>query len=227
MRMLWIFDRVQSRYNLFRQNFRFARFIFCTPQRSYSTANGSFGIEIVRVVKNPYGFILHVVVVVLCIEVAILSRQNSLLKKSQGGTAPELLQAGDHFALKGLRAATEESVLDSTRETQLVFVLTTTCPFCREMIPVWNELASRARHRVGVIAVCLDSLERAKKFAHENRISYPLFVPNNVQEFRKLNKAYGVPKTLIRQKDGSVRNVWNGKLTVDQLREVAKTLSLY
>lgn len=178
-----------------------------------------------RSVKNPYGLILHVVVVVLCIEVAILSRQNSLLKETQGGAPPELLQAGDHFALDGLRAATVESSLDSTTETQLVFVLTTTCPFFRETIPLWNELAQLARPSIGVIAVCLDSLERAKEYAQQNGISYPLFVPNNVQGFRKLNKAYGVPKTLIRQKDGRVRNVWNGKLTRDQLRDVAEALS--
>ncbi len=85
--------------------------------------------------------------------------------------------------------------LDSTAR-QVLFVLTTTCQYCKATLPVWANLAdSLGRLNDGpirVIAISLDSVEQTRRYAAEHALRYAVTTFPN-EKLRRLYRAGSVP----------------------------------
>jgi peroxiredoxin len=95
---------------------------------------------------------------------------------------------------------------DSTAR-QVVFVLTSTCPYCRQTLPSWGRITTRLRatgaRPVSVIALTSDSLAEAKRFASAQQFAFPV-VPFPERKLVTLSHARVVPQTLILNAEGRV-----------------------
>jgi thiol-disulfide isomerase/thioredoxin len=90
---------------------------------------------------------------------------------------------------------------------QLVFVFTTTCPYCRATLPIWDlvfdSLSRVPTNGVHVVAMSLDSTAVTSAYAEEHRLRYQIaFFPDwkAVRFFR----ARVVPQTLVLSHLGEV-----------------------
>ena len=93
------------------------------------------------------------------------------------------------------------------RHRQLVFVLTTTCPYCRQTLPIWTRLADSVRHLEGwavdVVGISLDSSEATKRYAEAQGVAFPL-VTFPSRKLKQLYRARAVPQTLVLDEEGRV-----------------------
>ena len=100
---------------------------------------------------------------------------------------------------------------------QVLFVLTTTCPYCKATLPVWSRLADSLtrlpNHSIQVIAISLDSLQATRRFVTEHALSYPV-VTFPSPRLRRLYRAGAVPMTVVLDKDGRVLHARTGLLDV-------------
>jgi thiol-disulfide isomerase/thioredoxin len=175
--------------------------------------------------KSLYSTFLHVAVIALAVQVTILSIQNKKLKEAPSATAPDQLKIGDTLVLDQLQPVEAGLRLDTTSSRQLVFIMTTLCPFCKETIPIWKDLVARVGMSVPILAISLDSKDSTLAYAKNNDVSFPLAVPLDVGQFKKKNKISGVPLTLVRENTGKVLRLWLGKLDAQKALEVERSTS--
>ncbi|MBM4162479.1 MAG: TlpA family protein disulfide reductase [Ignavibacteria bacterium] len=175
--------------------------------------------------KKAYYIVLHIAVIVLAIQVVVLSSQNKKLKQPRAPSIAEQLQVGDTLVLHRLELVQDGSKLDTTSRRQMIFIFTTTCPFCKEIVPTWNELSVMAQSSLSVFAVSLDSKDLTSEYIKQNRVSYPVLVANDAKTFKKINKTHVVPQTILVERNGKVQKVWTGKLSQENLKEVAALIS--
>ena len=100
-------------------------------------------------------------------------------------------------------------------DRQLLLVFTTTCPFCKATLPVWDSLADsirRADPSVQIVGVSLDSAGLAQTYATDHQLSYPI-VTLTAARWRFLYRAGAVPQTVVVEAGGLVRYATVGKLT--------------
>lgn len=114
--------------------------------------------------------------------------------------------------------------LPDSSSRQLVFVLTTTCPYCRATLPLWAAVADSARRQrpvhTTVVALSLDSLALTQRYASDHKVSYAVATFPNWKlpvHFR----ASAVPVTMVLDYRGRVlyahTGLVQGKPTVDSL----------
>jgi len=90
---------------------------------------------------------------------------------------------------------------------QVVFVFTTTCPYCRASLPAWRQLAydadtSRVMH-VQVLGISWDSVEQTRRYAAEQGLTFPI-VRFPERKLGVLYRARAVPVTLVLDSMGRV-----------------------
>lgn len=61
-------------------------------------------------------------------------------------------------------------------QRQLLFILTTSCPYCKASIPAWKELNRWAPDDIGVVAVALDSAHRVEAYRRQQGLELPIIV---------------------------------------------------
>lgn len=171
--------------------------------------------------RNLYYGFLHVAIVALAIQVVVFASQNKELKKKMEGPQQVHLKDGEYFSIGNLIPVKDAVLPDTTQRDQLIFVMTTTCPFCKESLPFWKDLANDRSLNLSVFAISLDEKERTSAYAVEQSIPFPVFIPSNVEEFIKQVKSSSVPKTIVRAKDGRVRKIITGRLRKESIREIA------
>lgn len=90
---------------------------------------------------------------------------------------------------------------------QLIFLLTTTCPYCLESLPAWVDLAHAvdtiSRASLEVHAISLDSPEATARYAAEHGLQFSTLVFPQPR-LARLYKANSVPQTLILNENGQV-----------------------
>lgn len=100
---------------------------------------------------------------------------------------------------------------------QVLFVLTTTCPYCKATLPVWARLADSLtrlpNHSIQVIAISLDSVEATRRYVAEHGLGYPV-VTFPSPKLKRLYRAGTIPETVVLDKDGRVLHARTGVLTV-------------
>lgn len=90
---------------------------------------------------------------------------------------------------------------------QLLFVFTTTCPFCRATLPVWaaltDSIASSHGAGVEVIGIALDSASAAASYAAEHQLPFPVLTFPD-RKTAQLYRARAVPQTVVLNQWGEV-----------------------
>lgn len=98
---------------------------------------------------------------------------------------------------------------------QVLFVLTTSCPFCRQTLPTWARIAdsvsSLSAGRIVVAAISLDSLRLTEDYVHLHELRFPvLLFP--AAKLRRLYRAAAVPQTLVLDHEGRILYARTGLL---------------
>lgn len=124
------------------------------------------------------------------------------------------VQRGDYLSVFRGRTVSGDSLsIGETR--QVLFYLTSTCPFCRATLPSWQDIAARldatqaSRRRVQVVAVTTDSFHVATRYSLTNGLAFPL-LPLPTWKFKSLYRAFSVPQTLVSDADGRIVFVRHG-----------------
>ena len=151
-----------------------------------------------------------VAVSALCIALATqfrdLSRSYDVLRQRSG-----LPHAGYYVPMFDATTATGDSLrigaTSGARHRQLVFVMTTTCPYCRQTLPIWAALADSVRRLPGwtvdVVGISLDSAEATRVYSEIHAVAYPL-VTFPSRKLKQLYRARAVPQTLVLDEEGRV-----------------------
>lgn len=99
---------------------------------------------------------------------------------------------------------------------QLLFVMTTTCPYCRATMPVWQQLADSVRRvpawNIEPVAIALDSLAAVQAFVATTRPSFPV-TTFPATKLKLLYRALRVPQTILLNHEGRVLYVHAGVFT--------------
>jgi peroxiredoxin len=108
---------------------------------------------------------------------------------------------------------------------QLIFVLTSTCPYCAETIPVWRALADEFRRdstgTLAIYALVTDSVETTQQYL--DALEFPVTaVGFPDRRTLKLARATQVPQTLLVDDDGWIRyahmGLFRNQTAVDSVR---------
>lgn len=175
---------------------------------------------------NVYLILVHLTVVVLTVEVFVLAKQNRELKLGGGLQKQVEIRVGDPLSLGDLVPLTSQDPMDSSGN-QLLYMFTTTCPFCKQNIRSWEDLNSMALEKhVPVLGICLDTPEKAKRFVAENQITYKVYVPRDHAKFREEQRINSVPATILRTHDGHASRIWMGILHSEQMKEIEEGISV-
>jgi peroxiredoxin len=98
---------------------------------------------------------------------------------------------------------------------QVLFVLTTSCPFCRQTLPTWARIADSVstlrQVHVVVAAISLDSLGLTQDYVRQHQLGYPV-VLFPVAKLRRLYRATAVPQTLVLDHEGRILYARTGLL---------------
>lgn len=172
--------------------------------------------------QNLYAIFLHIAVIVLVIQVLILAKQNRELKS--GGQRVEILKAGDYFSFANLEPLSPQEGIDSTAR-QLLFIFTTTCPFCKENLPKWMKIVEQLKQKYAIVqAISLDSIEKTSSYVKQNQINIPIYIVRDTKHFQEVNKVSVVPMTIISGGTGRVEAVWDGLLSDHQTQEIVNSI---
>ena len=164
--------------------------------------------------------------------------QNRVLREALANPrTPSVLQAGDTTP-----AAQVVDLNGSNKDFRqvvepggVVAFFTTTCPYCEQTLPVWNELARELQERhVLFVGVSLHPAAQTQNFVTANEIDWPVLLPVDTDD-RSALKARAVPLTALLGADGSVVRTWRGALSgadseavlqaVDELREAERLVA--
>jgi hypothetical protein len=90
--------------------------------------------------------------------------------------------------------------LEDTLARQVVYVFTTTCPYCRATLPIWGLVFDSLSHmpssKVQVVAMRLDSAAATAAYAAEHHLQFPIaFFPD--WKSPRYFRAHAVPQTLV------------------------------
>lgn len=142
-----------------------------------------------------------------------LSREYGLLRTK--ATLPFRGYAMPTFRTKTLTGdSLTVAELSDTVSRQLVFVFTTTCPFCKATLPIWAGLADssqRLGRPVRIVALSLDSVAETSRYAAEHSLRYPV-ATFPTWKLAQLFRARAVPQTLVLDHDGQVIYAHTGRL---------------
>lgn len=106
-------------------------------------------------------------------------------------------------------------------QRQLLYFLTTSCPYCRASIPAWKELTRWAPDDISVVAVALDSAHLVEAYRRQQGLELPIIVLSD-RRLRALYRVNRVPLTMVVDESGRVLAARIGELSgsaaVDSIR---------
>ena len=110
-----------------------------------------------------------------------------------------------------------------TQATILV-ILTTTCPFCRVNVPIWNSIHRSLGDQVRFVALSLDDRDRSQRFAETSRAEFPIFVVEDARSFVGDLGLHAVPLTLALDAEGMLYQLWGGGLSEDHIASILESM---
>jgi len=175
--------------------------------------------------RKLYQVFLHVAVIALTVEVVILAQENSRFKNRGAGIPMEQIKAGDYFSLDSLESLSGTGPIDTT-SSSLIFVFTTTCPFCEQSLPYWKKLSELAQSvQLSVFGISLDDKKRTLEYIADTSFVYASYIPGDTKHYQLKNHIATVPQTIVRGHGGIIKAAWSGALNENTLAEVVKTIS--
>lgn len=177
--------------------------------------------------RNLYSGFLHLAIVALATQVVILANQNKELKNLITGDQKESLQTNDQMLLGRIEPINTTLIADTSSRDQLLFIFTTSCPFCRQSLPVWDSIVKNVEGKpFNPIAISLDSREKTIEYIERESIEFPVYLPQQPEWFARTNKISGVPQLIIRNRIGTVTKVWRGMLSAEKVTQVAEATGI-
>jgi thiol-disulfide isomerase/thioredoxin len=105
----------------------------------------------------------------------------------------------------------------------VIAFLTTTCPYCKEMLPVWSQIANEyAARGVAFVGVMLDSPAAAAQYAAVEAVDFPLWALAD-SAAADVDVAL-VPYTMLVEPGSAVGQVWAGILDNTEIAMVVAAL---
>ncbi len=175
--------------------------------------------------QGVYQIFLHVAVSALAIVVIVLAIQNKELKESSTRGSRTGIKPGEYFSLNGIQQCLNAGNIDSSK-TQLIYVFTTTCPFCEKNLASWKQISAKTlKEGIVVMGICLDSEAKTKEYVKAKALEFPIFIADDPARFKEINRIIGVPGTVVRSKAGLVDAIWIGVLSERNISELYATFS--
>ncbi len=164
---------------------------------------------------NWYNIFLHIMLVGLSLSVILLINKNKILSEKLNGGNIGQLKEGDviqNFSAYDLNK--NEILIDFKKgKNKLLFVFTTTCPYCTKNISHWKELYDSKKNEFEIIGIGCDDAEEIQEYVEANKLPYKVLVPKD-KDFRKKNKISGVPQTIYLDKS-KIEKIYIGLLQTD------------
>jgi peroxiredoxin Q/BCP len=156
------------------------------------------------------------------------SLKNQLNRKYE---PPDILHAGDvipFFSGVDINGhEIDESDL-ATKEIILFAVFRSTCPFCKKMVPFWNELYEAIDGKdIVMIGIATEDDSSATNFASSHELMFPILSLTNSAAGDSLEKYYKmnvVPLLIVVTGDGLVKEVTSGSLDEDRQTQIIMNL---
>jgi len=108
---------------------------------------------------------------------------------------------------------------DDSAAAQVLFVFNTSCPFCRETLPVWKRLSDslgRLRRPVQVLGISLDSAGVTSRYVFQHQLQFSVLT-FPVPKLVRLYRATSVPQTVVLDHTGTVAYARTGLLTAPKV----------
>jgi peroxiredoxin len=165
-----------------------------------------------------YAIVLHAVLVIFCLLILLLARENRRLEERLvraalaavgGPEIDDLLPEVPVTELDGIEAVL---AFDGQARETVLLVFTTTCPACQKNLEPWRDLHRRFGDRYRFVAVGLDPPEETRRFAEQHDLPYRVVVPADRSAFQRAYGIESVPQTLVVGADGRVKDVQPGVL---------------
>lgn len=157
--------------------------------------------------------VASVLVVVLALKVRDLNEQyaETLWRTRE-------LSAGMFVPTFQASTLTGEPVTVGTAEgegRQVLFVFTTTCPYCQSTLPAWKEIVATldtvTSVPVAVYGISLSATDVTERYVEENRLPYPVLrFPE--EKLAHIYRARSVPLTVVLNAEGRVIHSRLGEL---------------
>jgi peroxiredoxin len=178
-------------------------------------------------ISHP-GIIPYSLVVFLSIITALLIVQNLRMKKildDMNHPTFDQLKPGDKAAAFRFITMNGDTNLYNSAELpkkQLIFVLSSTCPHCKNNLKHWEHLAQDANQirDLNVMGMCVSGYEETRRYINDNHIGFYLASTADTTFITKY-KIEGVPQTIMLNSSGVIENVWIGELT-DSLENIIR-----
>jgi peroxiredoxin len=166
--------------------------------------------------------LLNVLLAIVCV---LLLQQNRDLKRGTPAIrASSALRSGIRvapFSYRTLGGQQATLGFGDARRRTLLFVISTTCPWCEQSVPQIQAIARAVRgDRVRLMAVSIHDPAPTRSFAAEQRVDFDLVCAAASDEFQRDYRIEGVPTTLLVNGDGVVLGVWEGAITPELAREI-------
>lgn len=173
-----------------------------------------------------------ILILLLASEVVLLTIQNRQLKKSLDQTTigyqTDPLKPGERVEpvkIQLLDGTTKELSYQDPSRKYLLFVLSTTCPHCAKMLPVWKLIATHKAENCTVLGLCLHDLDQTTKFIAANNVGFYTASVAQDTSFGRKYKIGGIPETILIRGNGTVEKAWVGELTTNQADEISGLIS--
>jgi len=168
--------------------------------------------------------VLNLLLAAVCV---LLLQQNRELKQGAGSAhSAGALRRGGHvvpLAYRTLSGDAATLAFGDTRERYLLFVISTTCPWCERSLPRIRSIAQRVSgHRVHPLAVSIHDPVATASFATAQHIDFELVSAASSDEFQRSYGIEGVPTTILLGGDGVVLGVWEGNITPELETEIER-----
>ena len=151
---------------------------------------------------------------IICLFLGILSGCGAQNKVEVGEQAPS-------FRLKSLDGAWVESDSFSGNAVILNF-WATWCTPCMTEIPELKKVAANSEVEVVGIALDQGGVERVKRFVEREGINYTVLLGDQ-EVFQHFN-GYGIPYTLVLDRDHKIAKVYRGAVTREMLQRDLRTI---
>ncbi len=166
--------------------------------------------------------------------VTLLGAQNRRLKGQYADLMQRATQPHPGIFVPTFHAATlggDSATVGTTvaGAAQILFFFTTTCPYCRESLPAWKQVASqfKAVGSASVYGIALDSLHLVQEYAKEHELGFPVVMFPEAK-LAQLYRVRRVPLVMVLNEEGRVVYSRAGPLTtqsaIDSVLE-AETVS--
>lgn len=144
--------------------------------------------------------ITNIAVIIGVVAFLVVVGHNELTRSKLVNSLPGEVVVGKTVSLPGLQLPTNTN--------SLILALSTTCHFCKDSLPFYRDLSTRAQGHLNLVAVLPQPVNESQKYLHDAEISTNQVVSAQLDKVGVL----GTPTLLLVDGKGKVQKVWRGLL---------------